>query len=174
MRGFRRVNPAAPPSHPKPTEAQLPSRPASKPTSRPPTAGASSSNSSRPENSPTGSEFSSSSAVFEQSAKSDNYFSDKYCHHYVNQGKCNYEENTGQKCKFLHKIAPMCNYGLSCSRTKCMFSHPKVSGSKPFLGNPQNISPLMNPWSMINPWMTQQPTPFHSGPWNIQGNRNMQ
>ena len=53
----------------------------------------------------------------------------KYCHYFANYGKCNYEERTGEKCKFDHNQAPMCNSGINCSRFKCMFSHPRNSGS---------------------------------------------
>ena len=50
----------------------------------------------------------------------------RFCHYFVNQGKCLFEERTGKKCQFLHEQAPMCNSGMSCTRNKCMFSHPKM------------------------------------------------
>ena len=85
--------------------------------------------------------------------------SEKYCHYYVNKGRCNYQEMTGLKCKFEHKVAPMCNFGMSCSRHKCMFSHPKANGQKSFLGGNQM---MMNPWlgQMMNPWMQAPPNQF--------------
>ena len=101
----------------------------------------------------------------------------KYCHYFANYGKCNYEERTGEKCKFDHNQAPMCNSGINCSRFKCMFSHPRNSGS-PGNGNGNfleqgKMNPWMNPWSMMSPWMTQPQNQFVN-PWNAnlrQGNR---
>ena len=80
----------------------------------------------------------------------------KYCHFFVNQGRCHFEERTGSKCKFLHEIAPMCNSGMNCSRFKCMYSHPKATPSRAFLGQKM----MMNPWQIINPWLQDHPTPF--------------
>ena len=104
--------------------------------------------------------------------ESDNPYRGKYCHYFVNAGKCNYKERTGYKCKFEHKIAPMCNPGMNCSRTKCMFSHPKVNN---FLGNTRAMNPMMNPWQlgqMINPWMTPPTNQFTQNPWNTQGSQH--
>ena len=53
--------------------------------------------------------------------------SPRYCHYFVNYGKCNFQERTGQECKFEHRKAPMCNTGTRCTRQKCMFNHPKLS-----------------------------------------------
>ena len=86
----------------------------------------------------------------------ENMHSARYCHFFVNQGRCTFEERTGSKCKFLHKMAPMCNSGISCSRKKCMYSHPKTPPSRTFLG--QNM--MMNPWQMINPWIQDHQNQF--------------
>ena len=159
MRGFKRATPASQatqqtsaqdnkkPSVPPPR--QSPSPPPTRPTPPP----------SRPAPPPAAPE-------------SENPYRGKYCHYFVNAGKCNYEERTGQKCKFEHKIAPMCNSGMNCSRTKCMFSHPKVNN---FLGNGRGMYPMMNHWQMgqmINPWMTPPSNQFIPSPWSIQGNQN--
>ena len=92
--------------------------------------------------------------------------SNKYCHYFVNKGVCKFEENTGRVCKFLHKVAPMCREGLSCSRSKCMFSHPKPNGNQvPFLRNLSNFPPLMNPWGMMPQWMQQSTGQNTVNPW---------
>ena len=69
----------------------------------------------------------------------------RYCHYYSN-GKCNFEERTGKKCNFEHTKAPNCKFDGSCTREKCMFSHPNKTGqkSKPFLGarQVQNRRPI--------------------------------
>ena len=85
----------------------------------------------------------------------------RYCHFFVNQGRCNFEERTGSPCKFVHEIAPMCNAGIRCTRQKCMFSHPK-----PFLE--RNI--MMNPWQMMNPWIQAPPSQLLQNPpqWNLR------
>ena len=95
----------------------------------------------------------------------------RYCHYFVNQGRCNHEERTGERCRFEHKQAPMCNSGINCSRHRCMFSHPKISGNQ----NSRNqsfLGPMMNnPWNMINPWMNQNQ---NQNPWNVQSPWNLQ
>ena len=81
----------------------------------------------------------------------------RYCHYFVNKGRCDFEERTGSQCKFEHKMAPMCNSGMNCSRHKCMFSHPKVNPAShhhPFLG--RNM--MMNPWPILNPWIQSPPS----------------
>ena len=92
----------------------------------------------------------------------------KYCHYYVNTGKCTFEAKTGKKCKFEHKRAPMCIFGINCARPKCQFSHPNINGNGNFLGT-RSLNNLM-PWQIINPWMpTQQYQPqthFQDHPWN--------
>ena len=96
----------------------------------------------------------------------DNVYRGRFCHYFVNQGGCTYEERTGLRCKYEHREAPMCNFGSNCSRTKCMFSHPKNTGNpnqNNFLG--QMMNPWMNPWlsqtqnqwSMPNPWISKVP-----------------
>ena len=91
----------------------------------------------------------------------------RYCHYFVNQGKCHFEERTGKKCQFQHEQAPMCNSGISCTRPKCMFSHPKIQRNQ----NPnQNfLEQMMSTWQMMNPWMTM------TNPWNqrMTGNKSV-
>ena len=90
----------------------------------------------------------------------------QYCHYFVNTGQCSYEEKTGTKCKYAHKPAPMCKNGLHCTRTKCMFDHPKKQSNSrnqnpPFLArnsllpipNPWNQGNMMNPGHLMNPWL---------------------
>ena len=96
----------------------------------------------------------------------DNVYRGRFCHFFVNKGGCTFEERTGQKCKYEHREAPMCNFGSNCSRSKCMFSHPKNTGNpnqNNFLGQMMNpwMNPWMsqnqNPWSMPNPWISKVP-----------------
>ena len=78
--------------------------------------------------------------------------SPRYCHYFVNYGKCNFEERTGQKCRFQHRQAPMCTSGTRCTRHKCMFNHPKLSENNQrnhFLGQ------MIPPWNIMSPWMNQ-------------------
>ena len=59
-------------------------------------------------------------AEISQPEKENVEFPNKYCHYFVNMGRCNYEERTGKQCKFLHKKAPLCRIGMNCSRFKCL------------------------------------------------------
>ena len=98
----------------------------------------------------------------------------KYCHYFSNIGKCIFEERTGGTCKFSHGDAPMCQRGASCTREKCMYKHPNLSGMrnsssfldqrKPRSGIFQN-SGNINPWMMINPWWNPNQA-YIPGPWN--------
>ena len=112
-----------------------------------------------------------------QSEKENTQYQNKFCHFFVNMGRCNYEERTGKKCKFLHRQAPMCRMGINCNRLKCMFSHPKMNGSANFLGNPRSYSSAMNPLQlgqMINPWMVPIQNQYMTSPWNLQNqNQNI-
>ena len=96
----------------------------------------------------------------------ENIYKGRYCHYYVNMGNCNFKERTGVKCKYEHKQAPMCNQGTSCTRSKCMYSHPKTPGNR----NQNNfLGQMINPWTMINPWMNQSPNPWNvQNPWNMK------
>ena len=106
-----------------------------------------------------------------------------YCHYFSNYGRCLYEEKTGNKCKFEHGAAPVCQSGASCSRSKCMYKHPNLAGRKitnsqspflyqenrPFLHNqtPHNYHPMQ----MMNPWLL--PMPNHPmNQWNVNPLRN--
>ena len=106
----------------------------------------------------------------QQSEKRNENLREKFCHYFVNTGKCDFEERTGSKCKFLHKQAPMCRSGLSCNRHKCMFSHPNINGSNSFLGHSRQYPLPMNPWQIgqvMNPWTIQQPNQLIQNPWNL-------
>ena len=104
----------------------------------------------------------------------------RYCHFFVNNGKCNYEEKTGSKCKFLHEKAPMCNAGIRCSRQRCMYSHPKMNTIQNFLAGPMKNHPgdsVPIPWQMINwnPWNTPNPMNQHTmtiNPWQKPWNQH--
>ena len=159
MRGFKRVNPSSPPTAgPKPAPKADPSRPP--PPSSTSSPGTTASAPSTPDTA--------------QTHETDSQYRGKYCHFFVNTGKCNYEQRTGQKCKFEHKSAPMCNFGISCNRPKCMFTHPNVNGNSPFLGQMRGFSPMVNPWQMTNPWMVPQPNQYQNQQWNYQGNQRNQ
>ena len=95
----------------------------------------------------------------------------QYCHFFTNYGRCAFEEKTGKSCKFLHKKAPMCKNGTSCTRIKCMFTHPNTFGRNgPFLEKetnqtwPQMINPFQNPMNFftMNPFQ-MPPLPAYQG-----------
>ena len=96
----------------------------------------------------------------------------QYCHYYVNQGKCHFEDKTGEKCRFAHEQAPMCRSGMACNRNKCMFSHPNVGGTNNthFLDRSRGPHQMMNTWPMINPWMNSNQFPQFPNPWGMDGN----
>ena len=96
----------------------------------------------------------------------------RYCHYFVNQGKCTFEERTGQKCKYEHKQAPMCNFGINCTRNKCMYSHPKLPSIQNQTRN-NFLGQVLNPFTIMNPWMSPPQNPWNMpNPWRIQGNQN--
>ena len=200
MRGYKRGNPASKATSQGPSKELPKSKPSATPNIPPKKGGGASKskptqpinsgnrsqnptedNSPNPTNHPTPPES--------QVEAGEDRFRGKYCHYFVNQGRCNFEERSGFKCRFEHKAAPMCNFGANCSRTKCMFSHPKLTGgNNTFLGNTRGFTPIPNPWQMINPWMNQpnqfqtnqfqpnqfQPNQFLPNPWNGQESRNKQ
>ena len=96
----------------------------------------------------------------------------QYCHYFTNYGKCHFEEKSGQRCRFSHEVAPMCQASTSCSRVKCMYTHPNVGGRRntTFLGKsennmtpwPQMMNPMMNPWNLMSmaPFQHQPMSPF--------------
>ena len=97
--------------------------------------------------------------------------SERYCHYFVNKGHCNYEARSGNKCKYLHKTAPLCKFGVNCSTQKCMFSHPRT---KPDQRSPwnqsatnfldqRNLQSMTNPWLALNPWAL----PMHNVNWQM-------
>ena len=168
MRGFKRVNPASNPKHNSPSKSG-PSRISNTSKQK--------ENQDRPNfsSSETGSRTPTSnvaSSSYEQTGNvsSNGFRRERYCHYFVNEGKCHYEDRTGLKCKFVHKVAPMCNFGMSCTRKKCMYSHPKLAGTNNhFLDkNYPMMNPGMNIWQMMNPWMQNQHPP---SPWTNLGNQ---
>ena len=150
MRGFKRLSPAAPPiPNPNPTSSRhndekLEKRKRSGTEDPPPS----------PPSSPAPPQSASAGSPTTYERK-------RYCHYYANTGRCNFEEKTGKKCKFAHEQAPMCNSGISCSRPKCMFSHPKINGNDNFLGHMRPLNNMV-PWQIINPWMSAPPYQFQS------------
>ena len=157
LRGFKRAGPASKPEKKNEANPAIKSSPTTTTTTTKPTAAGME---ATPAQQPNGME---------------NNVPLRYCHFYVNKGKCNFEERTGQKCRFEHKIAPMCNLGLNCTRLKCMYSHPKVNGVNSFLGNTRGMNQMMNPWNlgqMMNPWMTTPSNQFMPNPWNFQGRQD--
>ena len=100
----------------------------------------------------------------------------KYCHYFVNSGRCDLRKKLEKNKKFEHQQAPMCNFGINCPRPKCMFSHQNINGNRHFLGNMRSMNNLM-PWQMINPWLPAPPYQLQSNYqdhiWNI-GKQNNQ
>ena len=153
MRGFKRVDPTKPTTVKKTmktnksqTKADVHHPPKSQPPPKP--------SSPSPE----------ASSGKERDFENPEVYRGRYYHYFVNEGSCHFEERTGRKCQYEHKQAPMCNFGTSCTRLKCMYSHPKVPrNNQSFLGQ------TLNPWQMMNPWMSQhqQPSPWSMpSPWN--------
>jgi hypothetical protein len=169
-RGFRRVSPTTnaqpgkPTPHP-PTGAPSASRspPASKASS---TSSGTTSVNERLQNlamndSPTSAHNEGRSGV------SSPYGRAQYCHYFTNFGKCFFEEKYGTKCRFEHKVAPMCQSGTACNRPKCMFTHPNMGGrnnTSSFLGNNSGFQSNPGFQNNMNPW--QQMTSTFMNPWN--------
>ena len=151
MRGFKRVDPTS--SAASQNLAPKNKVPQTKSPSIKPSTSNSSSNSNEPPRS--------SSTNYREQTNSE-----RYCHYYVNLGKCNYKERTGEICRFEHKKAPMCSFGINCTRFKCMYAHPRRQENNSFLGNGNRMNNWMNPWSMMSPWMTQ-PQNQYMNPWNM-------
>ena len=171
LRGFKRVNPSVNAEKSVKTNLQSNSprkqRPSPPPSPRSIRPGPIASTTTPPATSPAAPE-----AENTQSEKRNLESQNKYCHYFVNMGRCNFEERTGNQCKFLHRPAPMCRSGLTCSRLKCMFSHPRINGSNNnFLGNTRPYPSSMNNMqlgTMINPWIIPLQNQFMSNPWNNQ------
>ena len=102
----------------------------------------------------------------------------QYCHYFVNQGKCLFEERTGEKCRFAHEQAPMCNNGFSCNRSKCMYNHPNIGGSRNmnmnFLDRTGGLQQNLNPWQMMSPWINPNQFQQFQNQWNMGSNQNSQ
>jgi hypothetical protein len=111
-KGFNRTNPTAAPAPP----AMQDDKP-SKTTPAPPTPTQHSGPTTK------------ASAGVQERNFSDNNRRIRYCHYFSN-GSCNFEQKTGKKCNFEHKKAPTCKYDGTCSREKCMFSHPTQNVSQ--------------------------------------------
>ena len=179
LRGFKRVNPTV--NSKKPSETNL-SNPGPKKQHSSSPSSSSPSRMSSPSSTPsdtgniTTSSLSPSDIRVAQSEKQGESYRDKYCHYFVNTGKCSFEERTGNKCKFQHSQAPMCRMGTSCRRPKCMFSHPKINRTHSFLEHPREFPTHLNPWQFrqaISPWIIPQPSQFIPNPWTIQ-DQNME
>ena len=178
MRGFKRANPASTATPKVPTKAQAKPKPKSATKTAPNESKSTGTTSGKQETPPSSPNVSppddSSQSNSDRLETETEKYKGKYCHYFVNQGRCNFEERTGLKCRFEHKIAPMCNFGISCSRTKCMFSHPKLNGgNNDFLGKSTGYPPMMNPWQTLNPWMNPQ-NQFLPNPWNTQRGQQTQ
>ena len=175
FRGFRRVSPTnkAEKSKVSPPDTRAPPAPRAPAPARDPPPGPS----PRP--------ATSVNERLQNLARSDNYQADpsprstsqQYCHYFTNFGKCFFEEKTGNKCRFEHKVAPMCQNGTSCNRAKCMYTHPNMAGrnnhfldrsSAPHNNNmapwQQMMNPFVNPWNILNPFQQQNMSPFQPQP----------
>ena len=172
MRGFKRVNPASNPSQNSPqrsAQARGSIINQQKETMQPSSHGTLGKGKQNPA-------YRDRSSVSNVQAGGESVYKGKYCHYFVNEGRCRYEERTGLKCKFEHKAAPMCNFGMRCSRQKCMFSHPNLAGTNHFLGrNYPMMNSGMNPWKMMNPWIQNPPNQYPPSPWiNLEQQRYRQ
>ena len=158
FRGFRRVDPT---KQPKQKSTDQSNRSQTKADVHPPPTSNASSNASQ-----NNARSSKTANVTDNIEPEENIYKGRYCHYFVNIGNCNFEERTGVKCKYEHKQAPMCNQGSSCTRSKCMYSHPKTQGNR----NQNNfLGQMINPWTMMNPWMNQTPNPWNvPNPWNMK------
>ena len=174
MRGFKRTGPSSDPvrnnsvGSKKPEQHHIPRPPPTITVSSPSSPAAPSSPSTTPRQTVDSREVSHN--PHKNSHETRMSRSPRYCHYFVNYGQCSFEERTGQKCKFEHRQAPMCNSGTSCTKTKCMFMHPKPSENSRrnnFLGQ------FIPPWNIINPWMNQMQTPWNIPPmqWNTGANQ---
>ena len=84
----------------------------------------------------------------------------QYCSFFNNGGKCTIAERLGRECRFIHKLAPMCNFDTQCVRPRCMFRHTHRQGG--FLGQRQQT-------------FQQGQQNFHQGQQNShQGQQNFQ
>ena len=174
FRGFRRVSPTAPPQQSKEVPPRNPPTRSSSPgsTSRAAPASGAPQTGTGPtaRTTPTVNERLQTLAMDNRSSQMEMAGRTQYCHYFTNFGKCNYEENTGNSCKFDHKVAPVCQRGTACTRSKCMYTHPNTARqNNAFLGRnsgleknmwPQMMNPYMNPWSLMNPFQQQTIPPF--------------
>ena len=100
---------------------------------------------------------------------------DDFCHFYNNYNKCLFEENTGKRCKFSHRKAPICNFDGQCGRSKCMYRHKMQKNNDDFLA-PRNVHSqphVMQHWG-INPWAQPATMKQMPNPWMFQGKQNSQ
>ena len=101
---------------------------------------------------------------------------EKFCHFYSNFGKCNFEVETGAKCKFTHKKAPNCKFDGNCNRKKCMYSHYKQN-SPPGYETQPNVSQKKNHFLHegsrfpTSPWQVQMQPNMFKQMWEIMGNQ---
>ena len=101
----------------------------------------------------------------------------QYCHFFTNFGKCVFEEKTGQRCKFVHRIAPVCRSGTACTRPKCMYTHPNMGGrmNTNFLEQAPSFHMNTQPWqhmtNPVNPWAFMNMAPFQQPMGHLQQTR---
>jgi hypothetical protein len=175
MRGFKRVGPSSPPVNNTQTKTPAPQGKTAQNSARSsPDTGAS--NPAPRASSPApGAPPPADSETNHQAEHDREPRRTMYCHYFSNFGKCMFEERTGYTCKLEHKAAPVCQNGMACQRSKCMFTHPNVGGvsmrRNPFLDQNKSLNQNFNPWQMqmMNPWMNSNQ---FQNPWNGETNRN--
>ena len=166
FRGFRRVSPTTKAQKSKESASETRAPPSQRPSTGP----------SDPPPGPAKTPSTSVNERLQNLARSDSpqaVTNQQYCYYFTNYGNCYFEEKTGQKCRFEHKVAPMCQNGTACSRLKCMYTHPNMGGrNEDFLGRnsgfqnaapwPQMMNQYMNPWNILNmnPFQQQTMNPF--------------
>ena len=85
----------------------------------------------------------------------------RYCHYWSNFGSCQFAANNGRPCKFLHEVAPTCNFDGSCERKMCMYTHRRQNVA--FLAQPSlraqlqpQTNQMRNQSHQMNPWQSSR------------------
>ena len=87
---------------------------------------------------------------------------EKFCHFFSNYGYCKFEKDSGKKCKFAHKQAPLCKFDGRCNRKKCMFSHKQKNPSAPAVPFPSQQTHQQQgflPWNHPHNHQNHHPQP---------------